>query len=878
MGQSRKPNAAGVGRRRRLIERLMVLAVSCFFHSSVLCAPESSAPASEEYQFDEKLMFGVGSVARFNKANAIEPGEYTVEVYINTRFAQRMALRFFAVSDNDVQPCLSSALLETVGVLQSAIKAPPEGECLILQQAVEGASLNFDMGALRLDLRVPQSLMNRKPQGFVPPESLDSGETIGFVNYNVNHYHVSRTGNSSGRTDSSYAVFNSGVNMGMWRLRQQGSVRYNAEGSDWDSARLYLQRPLPSLQSELTLGEGYTSGRFFSGVSYRGLELGSDDRMLPESIRGYAPTVRGIAQTNANVRILQGGEEVYQTVVPPGPFEISDLYATHYEGDLQVVVEEADGRTSQYTVPFSSVAESLRPGASRYNFALARTRDTGSDTPFTELTFQHGVNNAITFNSGIRLAQNYQALLLGGVYANWLGAFGLDNTYARAKDSKDGNLSGWMSRLSYSRTFEPTNTLVTVAGYRYFSTGYRDFGDVLEDNDSLNSVYGSTTSRYLPRSRWDVSVNQNLEAYGSIYVSASTQNYYGGHARDTQLQMGYSRVFGEAVSFNVSVARQRTGQSQNGFEDDDVALVDPSSPVNTGFDQVRVPGTTETLVLLSLSFPLGSPSNVQVPVLNSSYSHSANYGDVYQTSLSGVTGDEQSLSYGVDVSHDAEQRQNTFSGNLQKRLSKGAVGMSTSKGQGYWQASGSARGALAVHRGGITFGPYLGDTFALVHAKGATGASVLNGQGTHIDSSGFALVPSLTPYRYNTIAIDPEGMDANTELEEGQRRVAPLAGAAVKVEFKTRSGAALLITAHLPDGQGIPMGAEVVDAQGEVVGMVGQGSQAYVRTEEPVGKLIIRWGEEADDSCVISYDLDGLDLKQPLLRLERQCRMAGSAP
>lgn len=876
MGECRKPRAASGGRRRLVVGWMMAWAATELFCPAVQAAP-APPPAGEDYQFDENLMFGVGSVARFNKADAIEPGEYTVELYINNSFVQRMALRFFAVSDNDVQPCLSAALLESAGVKHVAIKAQATGECLILQQAVEGASHSFDMGKLRLDLRVPQCLMNRRPQGFVPPESLDTGETVGFVNYNANHYHVSRTGSASGRTDSSYAVFNSGVNMGMWRLRQQGSVRYNTEGSDWNSARLYLQRPLPSLQSELTLGEGYTSGRFFSGISYRGLELGSDERMLPESIRGYAPTVRGIAQSNANVRIRQGGDEIYQTVVPPGPFEINDLYATHYEGDLQVVVEEADGRISQFTVPFSAVAESLRLGASRYNFALARTRDVGRDTPFTELTFQHGLNNAITVNSGVRLAQNYQAWVIGGVYANWLGAFGLDNTYARAKDAQGGNLSGWMSRLSYSRTFEPTNTLLTVAGYRYFSAGYRDFGDVLKDNDSSYSGYGRSPGRYPPHSRGEVSVNQDLEGFGSMYVSASTQNYRGGHARDTQMQLGYSRMFGQAVSFNLSVARQRTGPSQSDY-DDGRATFAPDAPTNTGFEQVRVPGTTETLMLLSVSLPLGSPASVHVPMLNSSYSHSANYGDVYQTSLTGVTGDEQSLSYGFDVSHDAVQRQNTFSGNLQKRLSKSAIGMSASKGVDYWQASGSARGALVVHPGGLTFGPYLGDTFALVQAKGATGASVLNGQGARIDGAGFALVPSLTPYRYNTIAINPEGMDTNTELEEGQRRVAPLAGAAVKVEFKTRSGAALLLTVHLPDGETIPMGAEVIDANGTVVGMVGQGSQAYLRSEASSGQLTIRWGEEPDASCSMAYDLDGLDLKQPLLRLERACRMAGSAP
>ncbi|MFW8695752.1 fimbria/pilus outer membrane usher protein, partial [Mesorhizobium japonicum] len=92
------------------------------------------------------------------------------------------------------------------------------------------------------------------------------------------------------------------------------------------------------------------------------------------------------------------------------------------------------------------------------------------------------------------------------------------------------------------------------AGYRYFSAGYRDFCDVLDDNDATLSVYGRTTGRYLPCSRWDVSVNQDLASLGSLYLSASTQDYRGGHARDTQLQLGYSRMFGEGVSFNVSVA------------------------------------------------------------------------------------------------------------------------------------------------------------------------------------------------------------------------------------------------------------------------------------------------------------------------------------
>lgn len=46
----------------------------------------------------------------------------------------------------------------------------------------------------------------------------------------------------------------------------------------------------------MLLGEGFTDGHFFSGTGFRGIQLSSDDRMLPDSQRGYAPVVRGVAK------------------------------------------------------------------------------------------------------------------------------------------------------------------------------------------------------------------------------------------------------------------------------------------------------------------------------------------------------------------------------------------------------------------------------------------------------------------------------------------------------------------------------------------------------------------------------------------------------
>jgi outer membrane usher protein len=56
------------------------------------------------------------------------------------------------------------------------------------------------------------------------------------------------------------------------------------------------------------------------------------------------------------------------------------------------------------------------------------------------------------------------------------------------------------------------------------------------------------------------------------------------------------------------------------------------------------------------------------------------------------------------------------------------------QGENYRQAGLGASGTLVVHPGGVTLGPWTSETFALIHAEGAQGAIVQNGQGAVIDS------------------------------------------------------------------------------------------------------------------------------------------------
>ena len=100
-------------------------------------------------------------------------------------------------------------------------------------------------------------------------------------------------------------------------------------------------------------------------------------------------------------------------------------------------------------------------------------------------------------------------MMLGGVYSSWLGTFGMDTTYSHAS-LPDGGASGWMLHLSYSRTFSPTDTTLSIAGYRYSTEGFRDLSDVLGVRRAATTGQNWQSDSYRQRSRFEVAVNQGM--------------------------------------------------------------------------------------------------------------------------------------------------------------------------------------------------------------------------------------------------------------------------------------------------------------------------------------------------------------------------------
>ncbi len=811
---------------------------------SVAATPVGSAVAAEtlqvpEVRFSDTLLLKGRDqridVSRFAHGNPVAPGEYTADIVLNGDWLGRSTVRFVGVPGSDGASLCVDALLMTRIPLDAAslteagraeLAKIGGGGCSDLTQLAEGASYRFDQADFRLDVTVPQAVLLRQPRGYVSPDLWDAGIASATLKYNANTYRSSHSGRTNNMT---YVGLNGGVNVAGWHLRHSGSYVRNGSGTGrYNAVSTYVQRDLPALRSQVTLGEVYTDGTVFDSVALRGVTVASDDRMLPDSQRGYAPLIRGVAGSNAHVNVSQNGVTLYETNVPPGPFEISDLYPTGYGGDLLVTITESDGSTRSFTVPYASVSQSLREGTTRFSVSVGQFREPLVDTRpmLAQATLQHGFSNLFTGYAGATATRGYAAGLVGGAFNTRFGAVAVDVTQAKAQIPGVSATTGHSARVTYSKLLPETDTNIAIAAYRYSSRGFWSARNAMHAR-SLVASGRSASDVARERSQIQLTVSQNLgEGGGSLYVVGATQNYWNQPGSMTRFQTGYSNALnlaGHGASYSLSFSRQRDGYSQK-------------------FDNQ---------LYFGLTIPLGK--SMRAPTLSASTSHGTRAGTSQLVGLTGSAGEGSEFSYSLSGSRASGAR---YGGaNVHYRAPYASVSASASGGSGQSQYAAGLSGAFVAHAGGITPANDLGETSALVEARDAKGARVTNGTGIRIGRSGYAIVPSLTPYALNTISIDPKGIPLDVELQSTSRQIAPRANALVAVRFATTTGRSALITPRLPDGRALPFGTNVFDDNGANVGVIAQGSHLFVRGIPEAGVLTAKWGNGAQDSCSFAYRL-----------------------
>lgn len=843
--------------------RCLICATMLMSSSATVVANPLVTSDTPEYAVFNPSFFNHGGtepsvdVSRFERGTPVEPGVYRLDVYVNEAWIGRLPITVVSTGSGKEAVsrfCIKSPQFAELGLDKNKLPAKNQlkivGDCVDFATAVPDGKIDVDLSSLAASISIPQLYMGRKVAGYVDPSEWEQGVNAGFIIYDTN---LNKSDNNGSSSTQFYSSLNTGLNVADWRLRYNASYNHGESDdsestSEYQSISTYAQRDITSLKSQLTVGEYFTPSEMFDSVSFTGAQLASDDRMLPDSQRGFAPNIRGVAETNARVRVKQNNNVIYETQVAPGPFEINDLYNTGYAGDLNVEITEADGRVKYFLVPYASVSQLVRPGVSRYSVTAGQYRDTDleKEPSFVQGTYQYGVNNYVTAYTGSIIAESYLSGLGGLAFSTPVGALALDVTLSHATDLPDdlgdvqSSMNGQSYRLTYSKLLEATATNMTLAAYRFNSEDYLSFKDFAQ-------IWGGS-DRYLDdsrqRNRYQLNVNQPVGERGSLFFSGSKQNYWNQSTSDTSYQAGYNTGF-EWGSIGLSMSRT---------QDED--------------------GDFDSTYLLSVSVPI-SLENGHSMSLSTNINISDSQNSSLQTSLSGTVGKQREVSYNVygSGSQSDGDRSGSTGGSVTYNSPHAVYSASASGGDGYKQGSVGARGSLVVHPGGINFSQNLSETMAVVEAKGAQGAAIASNVGATVADNGYAVVGGLTPYRQNEIELDPKGTSKDVELQVTSQSVAPRAGAVVMLEYPTTTGAPVLMQAMRDDGGLVPLGAEVLDSKGNNLTMVGQGGKIFLRGLEPKGILIAKWGDGSGQRCQIEYQLpEQAEKDAPFIKASAICR------
>lgn len=854
----------------RCIAQMMIL-MSLFISTPTL-SKETGLYFNPRFLSDDQG--AVADLSGFEKGQEVPQGTYRVDIYMNDTLETTRDVTFRAsAKEGELMPCLSREQLTGMGVNFSVIKgtnALVDEGCVPLPLLIKGATTRFDVGQQRLYLTIPQIYMSRNGRGYIPPELWDNGIDAGLLNYNFTGNNVRN--NVGASRNYAYMSLMSGLNLGAWRFRDNTNWSYSSGGgpskNKWQHINTWIERNIIPLRSRLTLGDSYTNGEIFEGTNFRGVKIESDDNMLPDSQTGFAPVIRGIARGTAQVSIKQNGYEIYQTTVPPGPFAISDLYASGSSGNIEVTIKEADGTRQVFTQPWSSVAVLQREGHTRYAITAGESHSGNKqqEAPkFFQSTAIQGLPSGWTMYGGTLFAARYQAFNIGvGKDMGMWGATSLDTTQADATLPDGSKHQGQSFRFLYNKALNEWGTNIQLVGYRYSTQGYFGFSDTnqvrmkgysVETQDGIIQIKPKFSDyynlNYRKRNNIQVSLNQTLGNITSVYLGGSRQSYWRGHGTDEQLQAGLITTIGD-ISWTLSY-----------------------SLTKSVWQQAR-----EQMLAVNLSVPLSHWTRSDNTSIwqrsNASYnmSHAMNGPTNNQIGLYGTLLDDNNLGYGVQSGYTSGGSYGSDSvGNvaLNYRGRYGSTNIGYSRSESFKQLYYGFNGGVLAHADGITLSQRLNDTIVLIKAPGADNVKVENQPGVSTDWRGYAVLPYATEYRENRVALNTDSLPDNVDLDNAVLSVVPTRGAVVRAGFSVHKGMKLLMTLQR-NGQPLPFGSVVTAEGSQGSSIVADDGQVYMSGMPTSGQVLATWGRGPFDSCVADYRISPENQKKNISMITAQCR------
>lgn len=763
-----------------------------------------------------------------NNANSQAPGDYIVNIILNQENVGKYSVKFLKAKDGGLTPCLSKKLLTVLTFNENVINRineSPATQCASVFKVLPGSSYQFNFNQLRLNINVPESALRDNKKNILK-DSWNEGLNAAIINY---EYSASYNNYGFEKYRTQLLDLQSGLNLGPWRIRDISVLSKDNDGSRLNNINLFASRGINQLNSTLLIGQAYSQSDLFDSVNLVGLQLSSDNQMLPDNMQGFSPVINGTAGSNARISIYQSNQLIYDKFVQPGAFSIKDLPSMGSNGDLRVVVTEIDGSQHSFVVPYATVPSLTRKGQFNYKLAVGEINDDylSDNHIITQGSFYYGLPLNTTLYGGAELYKYYKSLVYGvGFDLGELGAFSFDITNAdssvRTAPHMYSNDTGQSYRFIYAKGLQSTGTNFQLVGYRYSTKNYFSLNEVLA---KMYTYAGN--SNFIPenhfrhqRSRITGTLSQQLPSgFGAINGSASVSDYWDGKGSEDSYMMGYNNSY-RNISYDLTYSYTKG----------------PRKPYQSVYLTLFIP------------FTFGAHTNYISYGINHTYNNT-----YHNVTISGSAMNDNSLGYNIHgiYNHDGSYSHGGgFNINYATSWSNQSGGISQMDNS--QQMNYDINGGILIHRHGIILGHQIDGATALVHADGAKDTAVNNSGGITLNSQGYGLISDLVPYRKNTIEISPSVMNDWAELLNTSTTVIPTDGAIVPAEFSTRVGYKGIF---IFQGRKIPFGVPV-DLNGVSVGIIDDQNEAYLTGLDKSGILHITWGDSSSSQCVAPYHIN----------------------
>ncbi|WP_434661445.1 fimbria/pilus outer membrane usher protein [Klebsiella sp. MISC125] len=781
----------------------------------------------------DKSMRNSVDVSLLKNKPSVLPGDYFVSIAINKTQISSGRLITWAKQGELVEPCIPVDLAEILGLKDEFYHSlPVENGCVNFHAHPE-ITFTLDLAKQQLNIAIPQAWVAWKANGWMPPSTWNDGVAGFLLDYNL--FASTWRPDDGGHTENINAYGTSGFNLGAWRLRSDYQLSQTSSETSTENSRnisrTYLFRPLSSIGAKLTLGETDLSSNIFDGFSYTGVSLISDDRMLPWELRGYAPQISGVAQTNATVTVKHSGRIIYQAKVAPGPFIITDLNQS-VQGTLDVEVTEEDGRVNTFQVSAASTPFLTRKGQVRYKITSGRMRPDLShgvvnDTFISSEASWGALSNTSLYGGVLAAGNDYRSAAVGiGQNMLWLGALSFDITHAASRFDNGQEDQGSSYRLNYSKRFDTTDSQVSLAAYRFSEKTFHSYANFIDHqyHDSDTQDEKQTIS---------LSVSQPIEPLNmNLYVSALRQMWWDGDSSTSgSVTAGFNMDIGDWKNISLT-----TTFSTTHYEESD----------------------NDNQVYVSVSIPFGYSQRLNYDMRNSdNTSHTVSW---YDSS-------DPRNTWGVSAGAASERPDNgaQFRTNYQHQSSVGDLQLSGSYvASDYTSASASWNGSFTATRHGAAFHRHSvsNEPRLMVSTDGIADIPV-QGDANKTNIFGYAVVPMISSYQPTTIAVNLDSLPDGVTVAENTLRETWTEGAIGYKTLASRAGQDVNVLIRTADGKYPPLGAVIQDGDGKTeIGMVSEEGHAWLSGVNGGQEFNVQWGASF---CRISLPDSLTNLPQRLM-------------